>query len=114
MNFNDVKEAMISVQKYLINNNMDLYKKINRMDTHIFEQLWGNTSKHVGGWGGCAMTRGITIVLTPKNCLNRGMVFFDGEYGYTVGVASDNFKEDLYNKKAMAGLQEWGVKYHEH
>lgn len=65
----------------------------------MFPQTWGSTALGHGGMGGASMTRAYTVVL---ECYHTGefLVYFGGQYCYTVSLRSKNinqFVEDCKN-----------------
>ena len=108
-----LKKSVQAVYNFLEEQNKHL-KSINTMyeyDLVVFEQMWGNTSMHREGIGGCAMTGGITIVLEGSRRCKYDLVFFNGELGYKV-MKDDSegyrkFKIDVFNK-VVAGIKSKG------
>jgi len=65
----------------------------------MFPQTWGSTALGHGGMGGASMTTAYTVVL---ECYHTGefLVYFGGQYCYTVSLRSKNinqFVEDCKN-----------------
>jgi hypothetical protein len=65
----------------------------------MFPQTWGSTALGHGGMGGASMTKAYTVVL---ECYHTGefLVYFGGQYCYTVSLRSKNinqFVEDCKN-----------------
>ena len=76
----------------------------------MYPQTWGSTALGHGGIGGSSMSTAYTVVL---ECMDTQeyLVYFGGQWCYTVSRRSDNFtkfKEDIMNQ-CLASKHKSGV-----
>ena len=76
----------------------------------MYPQTWGSTALGHGGIGGSSMSTAYTVVL---ECMytQEYLVYFGGQWCYTVSRRSDNFtkfKEDIMNQ-CLASKHKSGV-----
>ena len=73
---------------------------------HVFTQTWPSTALGFSGWGGQSITSARTYVFIPVVKDEDCIVYFAGEYAYSVPY-SDVFMEDV-RKNNMASVSKRG------